>query len=52
MRDKKACHLRMLAVAVTSTVLEHFKCLTTALARTMERSSVALDMFAITHWLA
>jgi hypothetical protein len=47
MLDRRACHLHMLAIAVTSTVFEQFKCLTTALVRTTERSSMALDMFAI-----
>jgi hypothetical protein len=52
MRDRRVCPFRMLAVVVTSTVFEQFKCLTTALVRATKRSSMALDVFAIKRRLA
>lgn len=51
-RERRACHFSMLALAVTSTVFEQLKCLTTTIMRTTEWSGMALDVFAIRHRLA
>ena len=51
-RDRRACHFWMLAGAMASTVFEQFKCLTTAVMRTTEGSSMALEVFATKYSLA